>query len=69
MTAPKIALTRRQILAVVAGEGAAWTAVGAAAGMLLGFAETLVASFVDPGLTLAVNYAVFLLVLLFKLEF
>lgn len=37
-----------------------------AAGMLLGFAETLVASFVDPGLTLAVNYAVFLLVLLFK---
>ena len=36
------------------------------AGMLLGFAETLVASFVDPGLTLAVNYAVFLLVLLFK---
>ena len=36
------------------------------AGMLLGFAETLVASYVDPGLTLAVNYAVFLLVLLFK---
>ena len=36
------------------------------AGMLLGFAETLVASFVDPGLTLAVNYAVFLLVLLFR---
>lgn len=36
------------------------------AGMLLGFSETLVASFVDPGLTLAVNYAVFLLVLLFK---
>jgi branched-chain amino acid transport system permease protein len=37
-----------------------------AAGMLLGFAETLVASFVDPGLTLAVNYALFLLVLLFR---
>ena len=36
------------------------------AGMLLGFAETLVASYVDPGLTLAVNYALFLLVLLFK---
>lgn len=36
------------------------------AGMLLGFAETLVASFVDPGLTLAVNYALFLLVLLFR---
>ena len=37
-----------------------------AAGMLLGFAETLVASFVDPGLTLAVNYGVFLLVLLLR---
>ena len=36
------------------------------AGMLLGFAETLVASYIDPGLTLAVNYALFLLVLLFK---
>lgn len=36
------------------------------AGLLLGFAETLVASYVDPGLTLAVNYALFLLVLLFK---
>lgn len=37
-----------------------------AAGMLLGFAETLIASFVDPGLTLAVNFALFLLVLLFR---
>jgi len=36
------------------------------AGLLLGFAETLVASFVDPGLTLAVNYALFLLVLLLR---
>ena len=31
-----LGLTRRQILAVVAGEGAAWTGVGAAAGLLLG---------------------------------
>jgi len=36
------------------------------AGLLLGFAETLVASFVDPGLTLAVNFGLFLLVLLFR---
>lgn len=36
------------------------------AGGLLGLAETLVASWLDPGLTLAVNYALFLLVLLFK---
>ncbi|WP_159913935.1 branched-chain amino acid ABC transporter permease [Pantoea sp. 18069] len=34
------------------------------AGMMLGFAETLVATFIDPGLTLAVNYALFLGVLL-----
>jgi branched-chain amino acid transport system permease protein len=36
------------------------------AGMMLGFAETLVATFIDPGLTLAVNYALFLGVLLFR---
>ncbi len=36
------------------------------AGLMLGFAETLVATFVDPGLTLAVNYALFLGVLLLR---
>lgn len=36
------------------------------AGLLLGFAETLVATFIDPGLTLAVNYALFLGVLLLR---
>jgi branched-chain amino acid transport system permease protein len=36
------------------------------AGLLLGFAETLVARFIDPGLTLAVNFALFLLVLLVR---
>lgn len=35
------------------------------AGMLLGFSEAIVARYVDPGLTLAANYALFLLVLLF----
>lgn len=34
------------------------------AGMLLGFAEAFVARYVDPGLTLAANYALFLAVLL-----
>ncbi len=33
-----LGLTRRQILAVVAGEGAAWTAMGALAGLGLGLA-------------------------------
>jgi putative ABC transport system permease protein len=37
-----LGLTRRQILAVVAGEGAAWTAVGALAGLLLGLAVAAV---------------------------
>ncbi|MBS0508038.1 MAG: FtsX-like permease family protein, partial [Proteobacteria bacterium] len=37
-----LGLTRRQILAVVAAEGAAWTAVGAAAGLLLGLAVAVV---------------------------
>jgi len=36
------------------------------AGLLLGLAETLVARLFDPGLTLAVNYALFLAVLLLR---
>jgi putative ABC transport system permease protein len=37
-----LGLTRRQILAVVAGEGAAWTAMGALAGLGLGLAVSVV---------------------------
>jgi putative ABC transport system permease protein len=37
-----LGLTRRQILAVVAVEGALWTAVGAALGLLLGIAVSVV---------------------------
>ncbi|MCG2593954.1 ABC transporter permease [Ramlibacter sp. XY19] len=37
-----LGLTRRQILAVVAGEGAAWTLVGALAGLALGLAVAVV---------------------------
>ena len=37
-----LGLTRRQITAVVAGEGAAWTALGAAAGLLLGLGVAVV---------------------------
>ncbi|MFT3912492.1 MAG: hypothetical protein QM737_23900 [Ferruginibacter sp.] len=36
------------------------------AGLMLGLAETAVARLVDPGLTLAVNYALFLIVLLVR---
>jgi branched-chain amino acid transport system permease protein len=38
----------------------------AAAGLLLGFAEVLVARLVDPGLTLATNFLLFLVVLLVR---
>ncbi len=41
-----LGFTRRQILAVVAGEGAAWTAIGAVAGLALGLAVALVLVFV-----------------------
>ncbi len=37
-----LGLTRRQILAVVAGEGAAWTVIGSAAGLALGIAVSVV---------------------------
>jgi len=37
-----LGLTRRQILAVVAGEGAAWTLIGALAGLALGIAVAVV---------------------------
>ena len=37
-----LGLTRRQVLAVVAGEGAAWTLIGAIAGLVLGLAVAVV---------------------------
>ncbi len=37
-----LGLTRRQILAVVAGEGAAWTVIGSVAGLALGLAVAVV---------------------------
>ena len=41
-----LGLTRRQILAVVAGEGMAWTVIGAVAGLALGLAVSMVLVFV-----------------------
>ena len=37
-----LGFTRRQVLAVVAGEGAAWTVMGCVAGVLLGLAVSVV---------------------------
>lgn len=36
------------------------------AGLLLGLAESFIATYVDPGLTIAMTYGVFLLVLLVR---
>jgi putative ABC transport system permease protein len=41
-----LGLTRRQVLAVVAGEGAAWTLIGALAGLALGLAVSTVLVYV-----------------------
>jgi len=41
-----LGLTRRQILTVVAGEGAAWTLIGAMAGLALGLAVSMVLVYV-----------------------
>ena len=41
-----LGLTRRQILSVVAGEGMAWTVIGAFAGLALGLAVSMVLVFV-----------------------
>lgn len=52
------------IIVIMGGVGDIRGAVLAA--LVLGLTETLVASLLDPGLTLAANYALFILVLLFR---
>ena len=52
------------IIVIMGGVGDVRGAVIAA--LILGLAETLVASLVDPGLTLATAYLLFVLVLLFR---
>jgi branched-chain amino acid transport system permease protein len=52
------------IIVIMGGVGDVRGAVIAA--LILGLAETLVASLVDPGLTLAAAYLLFVLVLLFR---
>jgi branched-chain amino acid transport system permease protein len=60
-----VVFTMKALIVVIMG--GVGNLIGAlAAGLLLGIAETFVARLVDPGLTLAVNYAVFLAVLLWR---
>ena len=60
-----VVFTMKALIVVIMG--GIGNLIGAlAAGLLLGLAETLVARLVDPGLTLAVNYALFLAILLWR---
>ena len=52
------------IIVIMGGVGDVRGAVLAA--LILGLAETIVASWIDPGLTLAAAYLLFVLVLLFR---
>ena len=60
-----VVFTMKALIVVIMG--GVGNIIGAlAAGLLLGIAETSVARLVDPGLTLAVNFALFLAVLLWR---
>jgi branched-chain amino acid transport system permease protein len=58
-----VLFTMKALIVVIMG-GVGHLVGALVAGLLLGLAETVVARLVDPGLTLAANYALFLLVLL-----
>lgn len=60
-----ITYTLKALIVMVMG-GVGNMAGSLVAGILLGAAEALGAHFVDPGLTLAINYAIFMLVLLLR---
>lgn len=60
-----VMFTMKALIVVIMG-GVGNFAGCVAAAFLLGVTESFVAAFLDPGLTLAANYAIFLLVLVFK---
>lgn len=60
-----IAFTLKALIVVILG-GVGHMGGALLAGIILGLAETLTAYLVDPGLTLAVNFALFLLILLIR---
>ena len=60
-----VVFTMKALIVVIMG-GVGHVMGALVAGLLLGLAETVVARLVDPGLTLAANYALFLLVLLIR---
>ncbi len=60
-----VVFTMKALIVVIMG-GVGNLAGALAAGLMLGLAETAVARLVDPGLTIAVTYALFLIVLLWR---
>lgn len=60
-----VVFTMKALIVVIMG-GVGNVAGALAAGLILGLAEAFVATFVDPGLTIAVTYAIFLTVLLIR---
>jgi branched-chain amino acid transport system permease protein len=60
-----VVFTMKALIVVIMG-GVGNLAGGVVAALLLGLAESLVATFVDPALTLAANYALFIAVLLIR---
>lgn len=60
-----VVFTMKALIVVIMG-GIGNMAGAVVAALMLGLVESLVGTFVDPGLTLAANYALFLAVLLFK---
>ncbi len=60
-----VVFTMKALIVVIMG-GVGNLAGGVVAALLLGLAESLVATFVDPALTLAANYALFIVVLLVR---
>ncbi|GAB1389159.1 MAG: branched-chain amino acid ABC transporter permease [Rubrivivax sp.] len=60
-----VLFTMKALIVVIMG-GIGNMAGTVVAALMLGLVEALVGTFVDPGLTLAANYALFLLVLLFR---
>ena len=60
-----VVFTMKALIVVIMG-GVGNLAGGVVAALLLGLAESLVATFVDPALTLAANYALFVAVLLVR---
>lgn len=60
-----VVFTMKSLIIVIMG-GVGNVAGALAAGLTLGLVETFVATYVDPGLTLAATYGIFLIVLLWR---